>query len=56
MKMDIKNEAHFLKNIERTPSFIVYQKKGGNFWNVDVMLETPLGEKDGYPDFKDLNE
>ena len=56
VKMDIQNEAHFLKDIDRTPAFIVYQKKGGNFWAVDIMIDTPLTDKDGYPDFKELNE
>jgi hypothetical protein len=55
--MDIQNEVHFLKDIERTPSFIVHQKKDdGYYWAVDVTPEQALTEKDGFPQFEDLNE
>jgi hypothetical protein len=54
--MNINNEAHFLKDVEKTPCFVLYQRKGGNYWVIDVMLDTPLETKDGYPDFEQLNE
>ena len=56
LKLDINNEVHFLKDVEKTPSFVLYQRKGGNFWNIDVMLDNPLETKDGFPDFDQLNE
>ena len=34
--MDINNEVHFLKNVERTPSFIVHDKRSNNFWELDM--------------------
>ena len=40
--MDLLNEVHFLKNIEKTPSFLVCDKKG-NFWDIDMQFDKPLG-------------
>jgi hypothetical protein len=54
--MDMKNEVHFLQNVEKTPSFIVYEQKKGYFWGVDIMPNEPLTADDGYPEYKDLNE
>ena len=34
VKVDIFNEAHFLKHIEKTPSFLLYEKKGNSFWDL----------------------
>ena len=34
VKMDIQNEVHFLKNIEKTPSFLLHEKKGNYFWDL----------------------
>lgn len=56
LKMDIQNECHFLKDIEGTPKFIIYQRKGGNYWLVDLLMDEPLTAKDGFPDFEKLNE
>ena len=32
--MDIMNETHFIKNVEKTPSFLLFEKKGGYFWDL----------------------
>ena len=32
--MDIFNEVHFLKHVEKTPSFLLHEKKGNYFWDV----------------------
>ena len=54
--MDRQNEVHFLQNIDKTPSFIVYEQKKGYFWGVDIMPNEPLTADDGYPEYTDLNE
>lgn len=36
VKMDIHNEVHFLKHIEKTPSFLVHEKKGNYFWDLQT--------------------
>lgn len=56
VKMDINNEAHFLRNIEKTPSFIIYHRSAENFWGVDLMLGQPLSKDEGYPDFDQMEE
>lgn len=34
--MDLLNEAHFLADIETTPTFLVYDKKKSKFFEVDL--------------------
>lgn len=34
--MDLLNEAPFLADIEQTPTFLVYDKKRGKFFQVDL--------------------
>ena len=34
VKMDIFNEVHFLKQVDRTPSFLLHEKKGNYFWDL----------------------
>ena len=36
VKMDIYNEAHFLKKVEKTPSFLLHEKKGNYFWDLST--------------------
>ena len=36
VKMDIFNEVHFLKNVEKTPSFLLHEKKGNYFWDLST--------------------
>lgn len=33
-KVDIFNEVHFLKHVEKTPTFLLHEKKGDLFWDV----------------------
>ena len=33
-KMDILNEVHFLKSVQKTPSFLLHEKKGDLFWDI----------------------
>ena len=40
--MDIRNEIHFLKQIDKTPSFLIYEKKDNNFWDLDMKFGEPL--------------
>ena len=42
LKIDIRNEVHFLKQIDKTPSFLVYERKGNNFWDLDMKFSDPL--------------
>ena len=35
-KMDLLNEAHFLADIESTPTFLVYDKKKSKFFEIDL--------------------
>lgn len=39
VRMDVLNEVSFLKNVDKTPSFLVYSRKRGTF--------TPLSKVDG---------
>ena len=32
--MDILNEVHFLKSVQKTPSFLLHEKKGDLFWDI----------------------
>lgn len=34
--IDIHNEVHFLKHIDRTPSFLLHEKKGDYFWDLST--------------------
>lgn len=36
VKMDIFNEVHFLKKVEKTPSFLLHEKKGNYFWDLST--------------------
>ena len=40
--MDIRNEIHFLKQIDKTPSFLIYEKRDNNFWDLDMKFGEPL--------------
>ena len=42
VKMDINNEVHFLKNVTKTPSFIVHERRDDNFWDIDMMFDKDL--------------
>lgn len=44
VKMDINNEVFFLKNVSKTPSFLIYEKKGNYFWDLDMKFNEPLSE------------
>lgn len=37
--IDVRNELHFLRDIEKTPAFVVHERRGNFFWDVDPMLE-----------------
>ena len=39
VRMDVLNEVSFLKNVDKTPSFLVYSRKRGTF--------TPLSKLEG---------
>ena len=45
-----------MKNVEKTPSFIIHEKKGNVFWDIDAMIDTPLGQKEGFKDFDSLTD
>ena len=45
VRMNVLNEVSFLKNVDKTPSFLVYSRKKGTF--------TPLGKVEGSPDASD---
>ena len=34
--MDINNEVHFLTKVEKTPSFLVYNKKFDAFFDLNI--------------------
>jgi hypothetical protein len=36
VKMDIRNEVHFLAHVDRTPSFLVYSKKDNAFFDLNL--------------------
>ena len=36
VKMDIFNEVHFLKHVEKTPSFLLHERKGNFFWDLST--------------------
>jgi hypothetical protein len=46
VKIDINNEVLFLKQLEKTPSFVIYQKKGNYFWDLDLKLSQELSEEE----------
>ena len=46
VKMDIRNETHFLKQIDKTPSFLIYERKGNYFWDLDMKFGEPLTRKE----------
>jgi hypothetical protein len=35
-RIDISNEVHFLTNVTKTPSFLVYDRKRQAFFDVDL--------------------
>ena len=39
--MNILNEVHFLKNVEKTPTFIITD--GDSFFEMDMEFNKPLG-------------
>ena len=36
VKIDIFNEVHFLKQVDKTPSFLLHEKKGNYFWDLQT--------------------
>ena len=44
--MDVLNEVSFLKNIDKTPTFLVYSKKKTAFKIVDTSLKKLENEED----------
>ena len=42
LKMDIRNEISFLKQVDKTPSFLVYEHKGNFFWDLDMRFGESL--------------
>lgn len=34
--IDIHNETHFLKQVDKTPSFLLHEKKGNFFWDLST--------------------
>ena len=44
--MDIRNEIHFLKQVDKTPSFLIHEKKGNNFWDLDMKFGEKLTRRE----------
>ena len=44
--MDVLNEVSFLKNTEKTPTFIVHSKRKGSFKTVDTSMKRIENEDD----------
>ena len=44
--MDVLNEVSFLKNIDKTPTFLVYNKRKNTFKTVDTSLKKLENEED----------
>ena len=44
VKMDINNEVHFLTKVEKTPSFLVYNKKFDAFFDLNIDFSKDSGE------------
>ena len=40
--MDIFNEVHFLKHVEKTPSFLLHERKGNYFWDIGTSNFTEI--------------
>jgi len=54
--MDVLNEVSFLKNIEKTPSFLVYSRKRKTFTPVEMKLNGQIDENNNDEMIKYLNE
>lgn len=46
--MDINNEVHFLTNVNKTPSFIVYDNKRESFFDVKLDFTERTDSSDSY--------
>lgn len=44
--MDVLNEVSFLKSVDKTPTFLVYNKRKGSFKTVDTSLKKIENEED----------
>lgn len=44
--MDVLNEVSFLKNVDKTPTFLVYNKRKNTFKTVDTTLKKLENEED----------
>ena len=44
--MDVLNEVSFLKNVDKTPTFLVYNKRKNTFKKVDTSLKKLENEED----------
>jgi hypothetical protein len=44
--MDVLNEVSFLKNVDKTPTFLVYSKRKNTFKTVDTSLKKIEHEED----------
>ena len=44
--MDIRNEISFLKQVDKTPSFLVYEHKGNFFWDLDMKFGESLSREE----------
>lgn len=40
--MDINNEVHFLSQVDKTPTFLVYKKKYDAFFDLNLDFEKTL--------------
>ena len=44
LRIDVLNEVPFLKNIDKTPTFLVYHRKRGTFTQVDTSSRPPTDD------------